>query len=189
MAKVWTLESLEKLSDKELLLTLSEGEKLALDCLYFRHSAKVNSLALKNGLNPEKADEAVQITFLQLYRKKHLYNPEHEAIAWLYVIAKSEIRDLRRRESKFKSNLNDPDQVLSQIPSSAPNVDEHFESQKEVDKALQTLKPQEKAALEMRYLQDKNFSEIAKALKTSEGNIRQIISRTLRKLANKGGQQ
>ena len=47
------------------------------------------------------------------------------------------------------------------------------------------LSEKEKSALKGRYYSDKDFSEIAQILKTSESNTRKIISRGLKKLRTK----
>lgn len=44
-------------------------------------------------------------------------------------------------------------------------------------------------ALEMRYTEDLDFDEIAKKLQTSPANIRQLISRAIRKLRTNANQE
>ena len=56
-----------------------------------------------------------------------------------------------------------------------PNNEFDLESEKQ-------LSENEKSALKERYYSDKDFSEIAQILKTSESNTRKIISRGLKKL-------
>ena len=49
---------------------------------------------------------------------------------------------------------------------------------------LDDLNLQQKQVLELRYLKDWSFEQIAQNLNTSESNIRQIVSRSLKKLKN-----
>ena len=56
---------------------------------------------------------------------------------------------------------------------------------------LALLPSQQKLAVEMRYIDDKTFEQIAERLKVSPTNARQIISRgvkRLRELVSKGGE-
>lgn len=179
MAKIWTLESLSSLNDRQLLLALASGEDLALDCFFKRHSGKVLHYALKRNLAMDQASDIVQIVFMQLFRKKHLYDPQHEALAWLYVITRSELKDYRKRELKdFKLY----EENLSQNPESTPSI----ELKGEVFTLLKNLKPKEREAVEMRYLEELEYEEISQRLNESESNVRQIISRALRFLKKKG---
>lgn len=179
MARIWTLESLNTLNDRQLLLSLANGEDLALDCFFQRHSGKVSQYALRRKLSSEQADDIVQIVFMQLFRKKHLYDPKHPALAWLYVIARSELKDYSKRETKDFVNFEDS---LSQMPSAEPNI----EAKSEVFTLMKGLKPKEREAVEMRYLEDLEYDEISQRLNESESNVRQIISRALRFLKKKG---
>jgi RNA polymerase sigma-70 factor (ECF subfamily) len=56
---------------------------------------------------------------------------------------------------------------------------------------LEQLRPREQEIVKMRYLDELEYSEIARVLNESENNIRQIVSRSVRMLkaltGNKGG--
>lgn len=166
-------------SDEQLLLDLAQEDRGAMDELYRRHASRVLGYALKRGLPRERAEEVTQIVFLQLYRKRHLYRDEHPALAWLYVITKSELRDHRARENKgLPDHLPFDEKTLSQNHDTLPIVEERAEARA----LLEGLPEREREALSRRYLRDEDFDEIAQALGTSEGNVRQLVSRALRKL-------
>ena len=168
-------KDLQNLSDENLLLQLAEGEVKALDILYLRHSARVLTYSLKRGLSKEQAEDVLQIVFMQLHRKKHLYDPQHAALAWLFVITRSELKDYRNRELKDFSEWSDS---LSQTTGSAPII----EVQDEAQALLKELRPREQEIMKLRYLDELEYEEIAAVLKESESNIRQIVSRSLRLL-------
>jgi RNA polymerase sigma factor (sigma-70 family) len=48
--------------------------------------------------------------------------------------------------------------------------------------AYKTLSSREKEILATRFLDEKSFSDMAVAMQTSEANVRQILSRALKKL-------
>ncbi len=169
---------LSELSDEDLLLALADGTEKALDILFLRHSGRVLQYCLKRGLAAEKADDVLQIVFLQIFRKKHLYSPQHRALAWIYVIARSELKDYRNRESKNHSEWDD---LLSQTEVLTPSIEHRNES----EVLLQELKPRDREVLELRYLEELEFDEISKRLQESPANIRKIISRSLKFLRTK----
>lgn len=162
-------------TDEELLLSLAEGETKALDILFLRHSGRVLAYALKKGLSQERAEDVLQIVFLQLHRKKHLYDPKHAALAWIYVITRSELKDYRHREIK---DFQEWDESLSQTSEMAPML----ETKDEALGLLSGLREKDQEIVKMRYLDEMEYAEIAKVLNESEGNIRQIVSRSLRLL-------
>lgn len=173
-------------SDEELLITMKNGppESLtpAFKCLFDRHSDRVYKFALKKLQKKELAEEVVQVVFWKIFSKRELYLPEHSALAWIYIISKSETKDHRNREAKHQKNLDLADfaYFLSQEDQLHPNL----EGKDWVDSVMNSLPDKEKEILQRRLLQDQDYSEIANALGLSEANIRQIVSRTLKSLKN-----
>ncbi|WP_413587465.1 RNA polymerase sigma factor [Bdellovibrio sp. HCB274] len=171
-------KKLEDQTDEELLISLADGETKALDYLYLRHSGRVLAYSKKRGLSAEKADEVLQIVFMQVFRKKHLYNPKHKALAWIYVITRSELKDYRKKENRTDLEWDDQ---LSQNDDSPPNI----EHEEEAAVLLNELKPREQEALRLRYLDELEYDEMARRMKTSDSNIRQLVSRALKALRSK----
>lgn len=172
-------------SDQDLLLSLNDGDgsaSPALDHFFKRHSNKVYNYGLKRGLNGEQAQDLVQIVFMQIYRKRAQYNPKYAALAWLYVIARSELKDYKSREFKEFIEFDDS---LSQSPEPPPNL----ERNQEVLHYMSDLGEKERQIVEDRYLNEMEYEEIAQKLQESESNIRQIVSRSLRFLRNRHKKQ
>jgi len=165
-------------NDQDLLISLAQGDNSALDHFFKRHSNKVYNYALKRGLNGEQAQDLVQIVFLQLYRKRALYNPKYTPLAWVYVISRSELKDYRLRELKEFTEFDDS---VSQKDPPPPNI----EQSDEVQHYLADLPEKERQIVEDRYLHEQDYQEIARALNETESNIRQIVSRSLKFLRKK----
>ncbi|MEN0058983.1 MAG: sigma-70 family RNA polymerase sigma factor [Bdellovibrio sp.] len=166
---------LSEQTDEELLQRLAEGEASALDVLYMRHSGRVLSYTRRRGLSPERCEDLLQIVFMQLYRKKHLYDSRYRALAWLYVITRSEVKDYRNREMK---DFQEWEESLSQATTLSPNREEREEARK----ILQELPAREQEAIRLRYLDEMEYSEMATLLSESEVSLRQRVSRGLRQL-------
>jgi RNA polymerase sigma-70 factor (ECF subfamily) len=174
-------QDLQNKTDEELLLALAEGEARALDVLFLRHSGKVLSYSKKRGLSLSQAEDVVQIVFLQLFRKKHLYDSSHKALAWIYVITKSELRDYLKKERQ--GNFEEFQDEMSQNAGTSPrSADEVLGTRDEASSKLSTLPARDQEVLELRYLDELEYDEIAQRLKLNETSIRQIVSRALKKL-------
>lgn len=163
------------ISDTDLLKKMANGSRESMTLFFNRHHSKVFSFAKKKGLTNEQANDIIQIVFMQMYRKKHLYLEKYSPMAWLYIITKSETKDYINREKKNHDLFLDH---LSQTDTVTPNE----EVKEQINKLMNTLNDKEKIAVSERYLLDKEFSEIAETLCTTEINIRKIISRAIKKM-------
>ncbi|MFS4461083.1 RNA polymerase sigma factor [Bdellovibrio sp. HCB2-146] len=164
------MKKLEDHSDEELLNLLADGDPKALDVLYLRHSGRVLSYALKRGLTRDQSEDLLQIVFMQVYRKKHLYNAKYSALAWIYVISRSELKDYRNRELKN----------FAELPLDLSQNDDLTPIKEETEELLGQLKGREQEVIRLRYLDELEYKEIAEVLNESESNIRQIVSRSLK---------
>ena len=173
-------------SDEQLLIRIQTGEELAFSEFYRRHSRRVFIYLKKRLPNAADVEEVLQIVFMQIYRKRHQYRSEFQAMQWVYVIAKSELRDFVNREKKHqKSDLRSEEILanLSQKDGASPNNEQSAGELSNVN--LSGLKPEQLRALEMRYREGESFAAIARALATSESNARQLVSRAVRWLKSK----
>jgi len=172
----------KEFSDLQILQILkAEGSELksAFNCFYLRHSPRIYKFALSKSLSPELAQEAVQIVFWKVFDKRQLYKEQFEPLQWLFVIARSEIKDLRSRE-KTQTQVRTPDFVesLSQIGAPAPNPDEI----EDFRVLIQDLDVKTQDLLIKRYVEDLDYREMSQIMKESETNLRQRMSRALKKL-------
>lgn len=165
-------------TDEQLMAAYREGDPQAFDELYRRHSPKVWGFLVKRISNEGLREEVFQEVFLKLHRSKHLYDPSLSFAPWLFTVTRSVMNDAFRKG-------------LRQVPlSDQPEDLDHFEaptnSPSETPDLSQLTKAQ-KVAVELRYFEEKSFEEIAEILETSSLNVRQLISRALKKLRAKGG--
>jgi RNA polymerase sigma-70 factor (ECF subfamily) len=96
-------------------------------------------------------------------------------LPWIFTITKSVMIDELRKDKKSKL-VDDVD--LDKI--AAENTEPTLLG--ETSAILQGLPEMQKNVLQMRYLDDKTFEEIAVSLKTSPANVRQIVSRGIKRL-------
>ena len=161
------------------IATTSKEQSVALELFYGETAHQVFSFCRKKGLNPQDAEDIVQIVYAQIYHKREKYNPEYSPMAWLFIITKSETKDYRKKSAIYGEYIKDyglflnVSQTVSENPSTIENV-------RELD--LAALSAKEKAAIEQRYFDEKEFSEIAGGLGLTEPNVRKIISRAIQKL-------
>lgn len=114
-----------------------------------------------------------QGTFMKLHSSRKLYDPSFKFTPWLFTVCQSVLKDHLRKKSKILEDANE--EILEQTPGSQY-------TQNSDSLSFDSLEERQRVALEMRYGEDLSFDEIAKKLQTSPGNIRQIVSRAIKKM-------
>ena len=168
--------SLEILTDEELMLMYQTGTEKAFQVLYARHSSKVYGFLKRRLATEEKVTDVYQEVFLKIHRSKHLYNKSLPALPWIFTITKSVLLDAFKKDKNFKyADGFDFDKI--EVDPSDKN--DFFEG---TALAVSNLPDAQRTAVQMRYIENKTFDEIAESLKTSPANVRQIVSRGIKRL-------
>ncbi|MDZ4676359.1 MAG: sigma-70 family RNA polymerase sigma factor [Oligoflexia bacterium] len=150
------------------------GEAAAFNELYERYSGKIYSYLSSRLFNRTDRDEVFQSAFLKLHKSRHLYTPQFLFAPWLFTICKTTLIDyLRLKKPEVEMNEVHLDNLASASGA---------EAALSVSDALSTLSEPQRKALALRYQDGLDFPEIADRMKTSSVNVRQIISRAVRKI-------
>ncbi len=167
---------LHELSDEELMQLYQNGSEPAFELLYARHSSKVFGFLNKRVKRDEAVNDIYQEVFIKIHKSKHLYNKSLPVLPWIFTVTKSVMID---QLAKDKSSKHVQDFDFDQL-AAAP-VQSIAETQ-EVSAMIQKLSETQQHAVQMRFVDEKTFAEIAATLKTSPVNVRQIISRGVKRL-------
>lgn len=176
---------LNDLSDEELMVLYQNGTEMAFRILYERHSSKIFGFLKKRVKKEEKVAEIYQEVFIKIHRSKHLYNKTLPLLPWLFTVTRSVMLDEFKKDKNFKYADNFD---LEKLPAAAVSFSDR---QRDVNTLIQNLPENQKIAVQMRYMDDKTFEEIAQTLKTTPVNVRQILGRGLKHLKDligEGGQ-
>lgn len=170
----------DELSDEDLMELYQSGDALAFEALYERHSGKVFAFLQKKA-NPQVARDLLQETFLKLHRSRQQYSPQYPFLPWIFTIARNAYLDfVRLNETKITQQSSVVD-----VPATQPEPEEAWDAN--LSQALSTLPTNQKRAIELRYISEWTFEQIAAEMKTSPVNARQLISRSLKKLRSSLG--
>src|ERR1700761_393470 len=105
-------------TDAELIQRTGTGDRPAFEKLYLRYSRPVFGLALRRLGDRGRAEEAVQETFVSIWRSAATYKPERgPAAPWLYGVARTAIAD--RTRPRYEPPAEAPDE-----PSTETGPDE-----------------------------------------------------------------
>jgi len=85
-------------SDADLLAAIADGDRVALRVLYERHQAWLTARLRRRCSNPDLVVDALQDTFLAVWRSASRWNGSGEVAAWMWGIAiRQLIGKLRRK--------------------------------------------------------------------------------------------
>jgi RNA polymerase sigma-70 factor, ECF subfamily len=87
--------------DIDLMQRIALGDQAALAALYRRYAGLVYSIALRVLQNPVLAEEALQDTFIKVWREPRKWNPEGgRLVNWLVTVARFTAIDRLRKERR-----------------------------------------------------------------------------------------
>src|SRR5689334_24738776 len=88
--------------ERELLSRLAQGDPRALKALFDLHAPQAMAVAQRVLRSPAEAEEVVQETFVDVWRRGKEYDPARGgALAWILTIARTRAIDrLRTRDSQ-----------------------------------------------------------------------------------------
>jgi RNA polymerase sigma-70 factor (ECF subfamily) len=153
---------------ESLLRRLTAGDPHALGEVYDRYAGLVNGLALRILRDRTEAEDVVQEVFVQIWRQAARFDPARGSPeAWICTMARTRALDrLRRRTSRRE----EPSEAATGA-SEPPRTEEALA----VRKALDTLSPDQRKALELAYYEGLTQTEIAARLGEPLGTIKTRI--------------
>jgi RNA polymerase sigma-70 factor, ECF subfamily len=170
------------LTDAELVTALAGGQADALDELMRRHEDLVFAVCLRIMGSRDLALDAVQETFLTLFRKADRYREEAAFTTWLYRVATNTCYDLHR---KRKRRAADPlPEHHDPVDATAGDAFTSIELRPSVVDALQRLPEDFRSAVVLADIEGLAVAEIAEVLQIPPGTVKSRVFRGRRLLAD-----
>jgi RNA polymerase sigma-70 factor (ECF subfamily) len=174
-------ENVAALSDGELLARTGTGDRAAFEVLYQRYSRSVFGLALRRLGDRGRAEDAVQETFVSIWRAARTYKPERGPGApWLYTVARNAIID--RSRARNEPAVEAPDEATLEA-GPAERAEEAW-TQWRVHRALEELTEPEREVIALAYWSGLSQSEVADSLGIPLGTVKTRTRRALQRLAD-----
>jgi len=182
-------ERLVNAAEQEWLDLARKGNDEAFTCLVEIYQKPVYNLCYRMLGNPQEAEDAAQEAFWRAYQALHRYDPQRSFATWLLSIAAHYCIDLQRRRRVPVLELDD---LLAEIVADpTPDPEDSLlqsDEQRRVRQALNTLNPQDRAAIVLRYWYDFSEEEIAQSLSLSVSAVKSRLHRARLTLANRWNQ-
>ncbi len=155
------------------------------------HQRRIYRLALDLTGNHHDAEDLAQQTFLKAYQGLNGFRGESRLGSWLHRIAVNTHIDCQRGLSeaarRTQRSWDDEDDFVSSAAERRPagNPEKRAEAatiQRHIARALHGLSPRERAVFVLRHYQQLKLREIASVLDVSEGTVKSLLFRAIRRL-------
>ena len=165
-------------ADSQLLdRYLREKSQDAFAELVRRHLDLVYSAALRQVRSPQLAEEISQSVFTDLARDAHKLNPDTVLTAWLYQVARRTAIDVVRRESRRQAR-----ERLAVEMAAMNTASDWTRIEPLLDEAMDALDEIDRAAVLLRYFDNKSLREVGQALGISDDAAQKRVSRAVERL-------
>ncbi|MFZ5915494.1 MAG: RNA polymerase sigma factor [Chloroflexota bacterium] len=171
--------------EHEWVLLARGGDTEAFSRLVEAYQKPVYNLAYRMLGNSTEAEDAAQETFIRVYTRIHTYDPARKFSSWLLSIASHYCIDRLRRRRMTLLSLEDVAFTGHLASNEEQPEDAIARDQKEtqVQRLLDTLPEDYRAAVVLRYWYDLSYSEIATMLETTESAIKSRLFRARQMMA------
>jgi RNA polymerase sigma factor (sigma-70 family) len=143
-----------------------------------RHVDLVYSAALRQVRSPQLAEEVAQSVFTDLARNAGKLQPDTVLTAWLYQVTRRTAVDVVRKESRRQLR----EQIASEMNAMNATAPDWTRVEPFLDEAMHTLDDTDRAAVLLRYFEDKSFREVGQTLGTSDDAAQKRVSRAVEHL-------
>ncbi len=174
-------------SESQRVLTrVALGDPSALERLYALYASKLLGVILSVVKNRPDAEEVLQETFLDVWSRANRYDAQRASVGtWLTIMARTRAIDRIRRTGADARRVNavsleQGGTDLSGVPQDA--LEQH-QTNARVRAALQMLPEDQRAVLQLAYLEGLSHSEISEQTGIPLGTVKTRIRLAMKKLA------
>lgn len=148
--------------------------------VYKEYFKRLSGSVFKIIKDRDLTSEIVQGTFLKLLKQDY-EEIEFKLHQWLFVVARNDSFKRLKKESRYESltEIHLDSYIDESNPKDSLLLKERI---KELKKAMKKLTKREKDLIESRFYKDLSYSECAKKMKISSGNVGFIQNRAINKL-------
>jgi RNA polymerase sigma factor (sigma-70 family) len=190
-----------RMTDEDIIESFRRGDDRATGELYNRYGKLVFTVCMRVLRDRQRAEDAVQQTFVQAWRGASSFEAGRPVGPWLATIARRVCIDLVRQDARHRNEsieVHDGSGTPSERRDAAlvalPPSGEQIEAVWRVREAVENLSPDDRTLIRMLHFDDVSVAEIATHLGIPVGTVKsrgfrihKQLAHTLSGLADRGG--
>jgi len=146
------------------------GDQRAFRTLFDRYMPQVMRLARRRVSSDDQAREIVQLTFLHLHRARNDFRADAKLRPWLFTIAMNLVREHYRRAGRRRETLLEPERLPE--PVATHDSAHEAETAARVQRALDALPAGQREVIELHWLSELPYAQVAQIVGASEAAVR-----------------
>lgn len=172
--------------DLELVKQAIAGDQSAYASLLKAYKESIYYMMIKMVRNADDADDLTIEAFRKAFKRLDSFNPEYAFSTWLFRIASNNAIDFIRKKKKASTysideDYNDDDsRGVFEVKSADLNPEQELMKEqriKEMHRIINILKPKYRQLIEMRYLKEMSYDEIATEMDLPLGTVKAQLFR------------
>lgn len=179
-------ETRSNADDVALIRRMVDADETALGALYDRWSRSLYSLVLHLLRDPDEAEDVVEETFWQAWKKASAYEPSKGAVStWLLTIGRRRALDRLRANKRKREDPVGNEGTFADLPSGEPDPSQDMEGaelRRHVHAALRGLPAEQREVLVLGYFRGLSQSEIADSTGQPLGTVKTRMRLAMQKL-------
>lgn len=143
-------------SDERLMAAYAAGSTDSLERLFDRYAPLLLNVLQRRMTDRNEAPDLVQQTFLQLHRARADFDPSRRFRPWIFSIALNVQREYFRSRGRHPAT-DSVDESFGEVCADAARVEAAWD----IERALPGLSPEQREVVELHWLGDLTFPEVA----------------------------
>lgn len=170
--------SATQVSDDDLLARIKNDDRAAYKMLVERYLPKLWRLSVSVLYNEAEAEDVVQDTLLTVWQNRHKWEDgDAKFSTWIYRVTLNRSIDVKRKRRPTTGIEMVEDTMPSEALLAADQLLVRREDHAHLNRLLNTLPENQKAAILLYYCEELNIKEISTKLATTEQGARSLLKR------------
>lgn len=173
------------MDEKEIIKQLNDPktQRKAFEKVVRMYSEQLYWQVRRIVLSHDDADDVLQNVFMKAWTHLDSFSQESRISTWLYRIAINESIDFMRRQKKQQQVSVDNEDLSVANMLMADNYFDGNQTQAMLQEAISQLPDVQRTVFNMRYFDEKKYSEISQVLHTSEGSLKASYHIAVKKIS------
>ena len=174
------------LREKQLIQKAKNGDESSFESLILSCQSKAFNIAIRYLKNEEDALDALQESFIKIFRHLRSFKEDSRFDTWVYRIVVNTCNDILRKNSNQKITdsifrTEDEKEMIVEIPDITGSPEEVFDKREKTEhiiSCLDKLNQEQKEIIILRDIHGFSYDEISEILNCSIGTVKSRINRS-----------
>jgi RNA polymerase sigma-70 factor (ECF subfamily) len=172
-------EDVARASDASLVRLIASNQESALSELYDRHALSVFNYLRRLVKNQEVAEDLLQETYIAIWQGAVAFKGRSSVKTWIFRIAHNLAVSWLRKMHGLKAKEQ---KLLEKVDGNPEYAAINNWKTEQLQAAIDELSAEHRSVIELAFVQELSYSEIAKVIDRPVGTVKSRISYALRRL-------